>query len=425
MHATIAIWLFGWLAAASWAAPAQPATRPAPGPLGGQIVADPDRPAGLIRHGGGPVYLCGPGDPEGFLYRGRRNADGTREGDQMKLIAKLKAHGGNCIYVQAWRGPGGDGDRTQNPFVDADPTKGLSKAVLDQWETWFAEMDKAGIVIFLFLYDDGAVPRNVPAFRTGDAVGPAERKYLHGLVDRFKHHRNLIWCIKEEYRESLSRRRASRIAAAIRAADEHGHVIANHQNNGVRFDHPDDPCIDQFAIQYNAATAEKLHAGVLAAWKQSRGRYGLNLAEAAGHMTDLRRKNWAIGMAGAHAMVIGMDIAGTAPADLAACRIQQRFFESTDFHTMTPHDELAAGATRYVLADAPRSCIAYTDRAGGAVGVRKLPAGRYDLTWVDCATGATKRQDGVTVAAGDGSFPRPPGIGAECAVWIRRATGRE
>ncbi len=33
-------------------------------PLPGQIVVDPDDPRRLMRHGGGHVFICGPGDPE-------------------------------------------------------------------------------------------------------------------------------------------------------------------------------------------------------------------------------------------------------------------------------------------------------------------------------------------------------------------------
>ena len=54
-------------------------------PLPGQITVDPDNPQWLKYAGGGPFFLCGPGDPEDFLYRGSRNSDGTRSGDQMEL----------------------------------------------------------------------------------------------------------------------------------------------------------------------------------------------------------------------------------------------------------------------------------------------------------------------------------------------------
>ena len=90
-------------------------------PLMGQIVVDADNPAWLKYEGGGPHFMAGPGDPEGFLYRGALNTDGTRDGDQQMLIDKLIPTGANSIYLQAVRSHGGDGDSTHNPFVNNDP----------------------------------------------------------------------------------------------------------------------------------------------------------------------------------------------------------------------------------------------------------------------------------------------------------------
>src|SRR5262245_49975079 len=128
---------------------------PAQSPLPGQIVIDPDHPHALKRHGGRHVFICGPGDPEDFLYRGTRNADGTRDGDQAALIRKLIDHGGNCLYVQVVRTHGGDAkdDRTHNPFIDSDPAKGLDEDILNQWTEWFALADRHDILIYLFFYD--------------------------------------------------------------------------------------------------------------------------------------------------------------------------------------------------------------------------------------------------------------------------------
>ena len=388
-----------------------------PKALRGQIIVDPAHPAWLRRNGGGPVYLCGPGDPEDFLYRGRRRPDGTRDGDQEQLIRKLIAHGGNCIYMQIVRSHGGDGQRDHNPFVDSDPAGGLSKPILDQWAEWFALMDTNDICIYLFVYDDSA-----RIWNTRDQVGAAERAFLGGLARRFGKLRNLIWVVAEEYGERLSARRVKSIAATLRAADPHGHVIAVHKNNGLSFrEFADDANIKQFAIQWNVPTAKALHEGMLKAWAEAAGRYGLVMSEAKGHPTDLRRKNWACATGGAHAMALGMDIATTAPEDLAACRIQQRFLESTDLNTMSPHDELAAGGALYVLADPGRSYIVYAAAAGAAVGIRKMTAGGYDLSWLDCVTGKRIEQVGVEVTGGDASWRRPGGIGAELALWVRKA----
>jgi hypothetical protein len=386
--------------------------------LPGQVVVDADHPQWLKRHGGGPFFMCGPGDPEGFLYRGTRKPDGTRSGDQMALIEKLKGTGANCIYLMAVRSHGGDGDSTHNPFVDSDPTKGLDRDILNQWETWFAEMDSHGIVVFFFVYDDSA-----RIWNTGDTVGAEERSFLHGLVDRFQHHRHLIWCVAEEYEERYSAARVSRIAAEIRAADDYDHAIAVHKLNGLSFSElADDPYIDQFAIQHNVDTAEVLHSGVVGTFAAAAGRYNLNLAEAADYGTGAaaRRKSWAIAMGGAYVMILGMDVAGTPVSDLKDCGRLVRFFESTDFYRMAPHDELAFGGTEYVLARPGDSYIAYASSLSGQMGLKQMTQGLYDLKWYDVATGAEVRQRRVAVAAGDRAWPTPPGIGTELALYVKR-----
>ncbi|MBN1344172.1 MAG: hypothetical protein JXQ73_15915, partial [Phycisphaerae bacterium] len=389
--------------------------RPA-SPQLGQIVVDPDHPRWLRRYGQGPFFMCGPGDPEDFLYRGKLEPDGTRSGDQDALIRKLTGTGANCIYVMAVRSHGGDGDRTHNPFVDHDPAKGLNPKVLDQWETWFAALDRAGVVIFLFLYDDSCLVWN-----TGDHVGPSERDFIRTLVRRFKHHKHLIWCVAEEYNEKLSRPRVAAIAREIRAADGLKHPIAVH-HNGLDFHFADDPCVDQFAVEYNVPTAKALHEGMVEAWGKSHGRYGLNMSEAAdyGQGAAARKKSWACAMGGAYVMILGMDVAGTPVSDLKDCGDLVRFFESTTFAEMAPHDELEFGATEYVLAKPGHSYIAYASSASGHIGLRGLRAGAYDFLWFDCASGKQSAQSNVRVASGDQSWPAPSGFGPELAVYVTR-----
>jgi len=386
--------------------------------LAGQITVDPDHPAWLKRKGGTSLFLCGPGDPEDFLYRGVLKPDGTRDGDQMALIEKLKGTGANCIYLQAVRSHGGDGDSTHNPFINHNPAEGLNSKVLDQWEQWFVAMDQAGLVIYMFIYDD-----STEVWGRGDTVGPEEKAFLHVLVDRFEHHKNLIWCVAEEYREALSVMRAKAIASEIRAADDYGHVIAIHKNHGLDFsEFADCPNIDQFAIQYNVATPGELHDGLLRAWRQARGRYNLNMSECADHGTgrDMRRKNWASAMAGAYVMVLGMDIASTPMEDLLACGAMVRFFEATDFAEMAPHDELAAAATKYVLARPGRSYIAYSWECAERMGLRDVPTGRYEVLWLDCVTGRQFRQTVLQSRPADGIWAKPRGFGNEVALYVRR-----
>ncbi len=379
------------------------------------VRADPERPGCVLRADGGPLFLCGPGDPEDFLYRGALRPDGTRDGDQLALIEKLKGTGANCIYIQAVRSHGGDGDETHNPFVDHDPAKGLSEPVLAQWDAWLSAMDEAGVVAYLFVYDDSA-----RIWNAGDEVGAEERAFLHGLVDRLERHPNLIWCVAEEALEVFSPERVRRIAREIKEADDFDHPVAVHLNHGLDFgEFADDPSIDQFAVQYNVPTAEELHAGLVQAWRETEGRYSLNMSECADHGTgfEMRRRNWACAMAGAYSMVLGMDIAGTDPADLAACGVLVRFMETIDPRGMAPHDELAAGSAEYVLADPGKRGLAYASNAEGPIGIDGMSEGRYDLTWLDCVTGVTVEQHGI----GGGPWTRPEGIGAEVVVHAVRA----
>lgn len=384
----------------------------------GLITVDSVHPQWLAHADGKPFFMCGPGDPEGFLYRGSSNADGTRAGDQMQLIEKLKGTGANCIYLMAVRSHGGDGDRTHNPFIDHDPSQGLNAKVLDQWEQWFAEMDRYGIVIYLFIYDDSAL-----VWKTGDEVGPQEREFLDTLVNRFEHHDHLIWCIAEEYAERLSANRVRRLAAVIKAADDFDHPVAVHLNHGLDFsEFADDPSIDQFAIQYNVSTAEELHAGVVQAWRQARGRYSLNLSEAAdwGSGAEARKKAWACAMGGACVMVLGMDIASTPDSDLIDCGHLVSFFESVNLLAMEPHDELAHGDTQYVLAKPGQRYVVYAASGTGRLGVRRMKAGDYAFRWFDCATGNATRQELMTVGQGDQAWEKPNDFGPEVAVCISR-----
>jgi hypothetical protein len=392
-------------------------------PMPGQIVRDPAYPAWFKYHGGGSFFMCGPGDPEDFLYRGTLRADGTRDGDQMALIEKLSGTGANSIYLMAVRSHGGDGEATHNPFIDHDPGKGLNPAVLDQWETWFSEMDRNGIVIYFFFYDDEA-----RIWNTGDRLGENERGFLRALVDRFKHHKNLIWVLAEEYEERFSPLRAVRMAAAIRSADEHGHPIAVHKLEGLNFrEFAQIPIIDQYAIQFDAPDSRSLHDSLARAWYDAVGRYNLNLAESHPVVDGaaLRQRNWAAAMAGAYVMALGMDIASTPHADLEDCGRLVRFMESTNFHVMAPRAGLAYADTDYVLAKPGHSYIAYglAETAAGdlrRLGLRDLSAGTYDLRWFDPVGGATVEQPGLALEAGDHAWDKPDGFGAEAALYLRR-----
>jgi hypothetical protein len=416
-------------------------------PLPGQIMVDPDNPAALVynhdRDGDGkrdPFFMCGAGDPEGFLYFGTRNSDGTVNGTkQMEILNNMKASGGNAIYMIAVRTHGGDAQAFndpdwayENPFIDGDPGKGLDQDILNQWETWFRVMDSTGIVIFFIFYDDGALP-----FASGDNIPSGEVAMIKGIVNKFEHHKHLIWCIAEEYYKVLSRPRVSRMAALIRAEDDHDHVISIHQATGDKtMDFPDDPNIDQFAFQAAASSHAQMYTDVKFVFENAKGRYHINMAENwtsrnNDHMVlianldrqGVRQRNWAAAMAGGHVMVLGTwnTRRGNEPTPeiLGDMRVLQEFFESTNYSKMAPRDDLKGAGTQYLLADPGKSYIAYGLNSTGPLGIKNMAAGDYELTWLDIISG-TKKNQTQQVSAGDCQFIKPSGIGTETALFIRK-----
>jgi CubicO group peptidase (beta-lactamase class C family) len=404
-------------------------TLPIGRPIPGQIVVDPNNPAWLKYSDGRSFFLCGPGDPENFLYRGSLNPNGTRTGDQMSLINKLKDTGANSIYFEAIRSHGGDGDKTHDPFINNEPAQGINMKVLDQWETWFTEMDNNNIVIYFIFYDDGInVNKNLgwPLDNLGN-LHPQEKQFLETLVKKFKHHRHLIWNVMEEVEEMGDdyAAHATKIAETIRRADDHDHVIAVHKLSGLDFSaFADDANINQFAIQYGNVSAPEFHQAMIAAWRAAAGRYNLNMSEGpGGRGATIRKKLWAIAMGGAYCMVLYDELDGIRETPLDELQDQGRlvrFFESTNVNEMAPHDELHFAGTEYVLANPGKSYIAYASNLSGEIGLRDMSTGTYDFAWFDIKNGTSVRQIGVRVAAGNQIWASPAGIGQELVVYIRR-----
>jgi len=209
----------------------------------GTIVNSPN-PSWFMYSDGQPFFLAGAGDPENFLYRGSRNSDGTRTGDQIELINKRQGAGVNGIYLQAIRSHGGDGDSTHNPFNNSNPAPGLDNDILNQWDMWFTQMDNNGIVIYFHFYDDNAC---IWECNFSDTLPSAEVSFIQAIVNRFENHKNIIWVVAEEYEEKFSPLRVSRIAQLIKATDDFDHPVGVHKLDGFGFsEFADDPFIDFF-----------------------------------------------------------------------------------------------------------------------------------------------------------------------------------
>ena len=201
----------------------------------------------------------------------------------------VRTHGGDA-WKDAENDPENYPDSRHNPWVGQHPGYGLNPDILDQWELWFTEMDRNGITIYLFIYDD--------AIKVGEQLGwhmdesgnlhPGEKKFIEEIVNKFEHHKNLVWCVMEEGQEIGRewKQHVSKIAETIRNADDHNHVIASHQLPGSTFFHADDPNIDQFAIQGNwetGSTPDSMHNWLLQTGNLSSGRYNLNMSEYKGN----------------------------------------------------------------------------------------------------------------------------------------------
>ena len=126
------------------------------GPATGGLVVDPANPRRMKYFNGGPAFISCVGEPEGFLYRGTKNANGTRSGDQATIINEIRARGLNCLYVIGFTDGnfGGDGAPGTNPFVNSNINGEIDADVLNQWYGWLHTLDAAGIVTYFNIYDD-------------------------------------------------------------------------------------------------------------------------------------------------------------------------------------------------------------------------------------------------------------------------------
>ncbi|MDH7569186.1 MAG: hypothetical protein QHJ73_06335, partial [Armatimonadota bacterium] len=423
----------------------------------GQVIVDPHNRSWLRYNGGGPVFIAGVGEPENFLYRGTRNPDGTRNGDQMALIQRLAGTGVNCIYVIGFVDEryGGDGtpnkDGKGNPFEEGNVNGEIDPDILNQWDEWFTAMEAQGILIYFVLYDD--LIDVLPGQRLGwdlDANGnlhPQERKYVDAVVNRFKHHRRLIWCVNESANKNYPASYVARwkkIAARIHELDPYRHPIAlglvvptdpDRTADTSEERYAGDATFNQSLVQHvRAQTAEEMHRIFLEFWRKAAGQYNLLLAQAwpLAHGADARQKSWAVAMAGSYFMhatasrrpneIWSLD--GTPSEEWRAMGHLVRFFEAIpELTAMSPRDDLAFGQTRWVLADEGRAYVAYAYDARENLGLRNIPTGTYRLRWLDCASGETREETGRRVAGGDTTWPKPPGIGPEVALYLVRASG--
>jgi hypothetical protein len=420
-----------------------------PAALPGQVIVAGSNPGYLKYNGGGPVFLCGPDNPEDFLFRGTLNPDGTRSGGkQEETIERMARAGVNAFHCQMTRmrrcNYKDEGDDTHTPFVDHDPAQGLDEDVLQQWDGWLDQLEQNGIIVHLEFYNDATdVEMMGWELDSQGNLHPDEQRWIEGIVKRFKHHKNIMWGIEESCNKLPAARTPhfKKIAEVIARADNHNHPIVQSfvVPNDPEGDFPDDGVTsDAYAgdphirvvtwlhVVPHGDDLEAQHREYLDYYKRDAARFVVMKNETFHHPrrgSRSRRYMWSCAMAGLHCLE-AYHHAGDAshePALRDDGRINT-FMEQTDFHTMKPRDDLAAGSTKWVLANPGQCYIAYTYDYSGPMGVKNMAAGTYDLTWFDTVDGDTVMQDGLSVGSGDVTWAKPDSIGSEIALSIKRRT---
>ena len=411
--------------------------------LPGQIRVDPTTNRWLVYNRDNnldsqsdPFFLSGAGGPEGFLY-----GDITPGWTQDGIIDSLIQNGMNGIYMIAVRSHGGDGTSTQNPWLNHTPgtasNSNLDPAIISRWHQWFTRMDSAGIVIYLFFYDDNSDPFYYGCAgcegRREETMPPEEGAFIKAMVGEFRRYKHLIWVVAEEYQEEFGDGRINGIIQTIRTYDPDSHPIGVHQLPGLTFNFP--AVADQHAVQFTSTSLAGCHTDALSAWNNASGRYNLNFAEQFFTDTgksgltdaDYRQCIWGEAMAGSYSMQLGAweTSSNRKPPSLGmanASRFLVNFFESTDFNAMTPNDSLKNAGTQFVLTNSTRtSLIAYSYSNPAAMGVLGLPAGFYNLKWFNPINGETVTNSITISQTTNTSWPKPPLMGSEVALYIHKS----
>ena len=417
-----------------------------PDALPGQIIVAGKNPGYLKYNGGGPAFLCGPDNPETFLFLGDLNQDGTRSnGQQQLVIDRLIKFGANAFHCQMFRmrrcNIKDEGDDQHCPFVNFDPKQPLNDAVLDQWDGWISQLEEAGVVIHLEFYNDATdVEMMGWTLDENGNLHPDEKRLFAGIVKRFKHHKNIMWGIEESVNK-LPRARTPhfmKLSELIAQVDNHHHPIVHSfvtpdtsegdlgKDKVMSDEYIGDPHVQVVTWLHVLPHGDDYEAQHRAYLKYSRidsDRFIVMKNETERFpRTDPQSRiyQWSCAMTGMHALEAGHDVLRRHRLLDADSRISE-FMEQTDFYKMKPLDALAAGSTRWVLANPEQSYVAYTYDYFGPMGIKDMKAGQYDLMWFDTVDGDVVTQAGVSVGSGDVAWNKPDVlIGREVALYAKR-----
>jgi len=351
-----------------------------PAAMAGQIIVDPANPRWLKYNGGRRCFLFGAGNPEDFFFLGKRQADGMRTGGKQRdIIRKLAGTGANTFHVLAMRDSRyniepGNGAPDCNPFVDSDITGKLDEDILTQWDGWLDEMEAAELNVLFNFYNDFDDYEELAGWALDDAgnLHPQEKYFIETLVNRFKHHKNIIWALEESCNK-LSRakqQRLKKVAEWIARTDNYHHPIAQmfqilyydevHVDKVGPKDYVDDAHIHMMTWGHYATKDKKLpplepyYEALVEHGQQAAGRYVWLNTEVNKHPyagAKSRLYSWTSAMANMYAANAyhRPDKNYVPRATFEDDGRIRMFMEGTDFHRMWPKSELKYGSTRYVV----------------------------------------------------------------------------
>jgi hypothetical protein len=424
-----------------------------PAAMLGQLIVDPANPRWLKHNGGTRCFLFGAGNPEEFFFLGKRQPDGTRTGGrQSNVIRRLAGTGANTFHVLAMRDSRynlepGNGAPDCNPFVDSDISGRLDEDILNRWEGWLGEMETAGLNVLFNFYNDFDDYEEKAGWKL-DAQGnlhPQEKYFIETLVNRFKHHKNLIWALEESCNKisRAKQQRLKKVAELVARTDNFHHPIAQmfqilyydevHPDKVSPEDYVNDPYVKMMTWGHYSTRAkglppvEQYYRELVGHWQEAAGRYVLLDTEVDKHPNAgaaSRLYSWTAAMANMYAAnAYHRPDKAYVPREtfLDDGRVRA-FMEQTDFYRMTPRSDLKCSSTRYVLASDAGTYIAYSDNVTQNMGLRNMQVGTYLLRWFDTTNGDTVEQV-VAVTAGDQAWPRPNEIGPEAALYVKRLDG--
>jgi hypothetical protein len=262
---------------------------------------------------------------------------------------------------------------------------------------------------------------------------------FEGIVKRFKHHKNIIWGIEESVNK-LPRARTPhfmKLSELIAQVDNHHHPIVHSfvtpetseqdlgQDKVMSDEYIGDPYIqivtwlhvlphgDDYEAQHRAYLKySRIDSDRFIVMKNETERFPRTEPQSRIYM-------WSCAMTGMHALEAGHDVLRRYKL-LDADGLIAKFMEQTEFHNMKPHDELADGSTKWVLANPGDCYIAYTYDYSDSMGVKSMVAGTYDLMWFDTLDGDVVKQSDVSVPWGDVTWSKPASMSSEVALYIKR-----